>query len=57
MPRDFCQAVLGNLASLGAAGVQRVIEILQAELVMAMARTGRPSLASIDRTLLKVNFR
>jgi hypothetical protein len=32
-------------------------EILQGELVMAMAQTGRPTLASIDRTLVKTNFR
>jgi len=25
--------------------------------VMAMAQTGRPTLASIDRTLVKTNFR
>lgn len=45
------------LAAYGAAGVQRVLEILQAELVMAMAQTGRPNLASIDRTLVRTNFR
>ena len=45
------------LAAYGAAGVQRVLEILQAELVMAMAQTGRPNLASIDRTLVRINFR
>jgi 4-hydroxymandelate oxidase len=46
-----------GLAAYGAAGVQRIHEILQGELVMAMAQTGRPSLASIDRTLVKTNFR
>ncbi len=46
-----------GLASYGPAGVQRVLEILQGELVMAMAQTGRPTLASIDRTLVKTNFR
>jgi isopentenyl diphosphate isomerase/L-lactate dehydrogenase-like FMN-dependent dehydrogenase len=46
-----------GLAAYGAAGVQRVLEILQAELLMAMAQTGRPDLASIDRTLVRTHFR
>jgi 4-hydroxymandelate oxidase len=46
-----------GLAAYGPAGLQRVLEILQAELVMAMAQTGRPDLASIDRTLVRTNFR
>lgn len=46
-----------GLAAYGPAGVQRIIEILQAELVMAMAETGRPTLASIDRTLIRTHFR
>lgn len=46
-----------GLAAYGAPGVQRIHEILQDELVMAMAQTGRPTLASIDRTLVKTNFR
>ena len=46
-----------GLAAYGAAGVQRVLEMLQAELVMAMAQTGRPDLASIDRTLVRTHFR
>jgi isopentenyl diphosphate isomerase/L-lactate dehydrogenase-like FMN-dependent dehydrogenase len=32
------------------------LEILQAELVMAMAQTGRPTLASIDRSLVRTRF-
>ena len=46
-----------GLAAYGAAGVQRVLEILQAELVMAMAQMGRPTLASMDRTLVRTRFR
>ncbi|MSV36093.1 MAG: alpha-hydroxy-acid oxidizing protein [Bryobacterales bacterium] len=46
-----------GLGAFGAPGVKRVFEILQAELVMAMAQTGRPTLASIDRTLVKTRFR
>lgn len=45
-----------GLAAYGAPGVTRVLEILQGELVMAMAQTGRPTLASIDRTLVRTNF-
>ena len=40
-----------GVAAYGAAGMQRLLEIVQAELVMAMAGTGRPTLASIDRTV------
>jgi isopentenyl diphosphate isomerase/L-lactate dehydrogenase-like FMN-dependent dehydrogenase len=45
-----------GLGSFGAPGVQRVLEIMQTELVLAMAHTGRPSLASIDRTLVRTDF-
>lgn len=45
-----------GLAAYGAAGVQRVLEILQGELVQAMAATGRPTLRSIDRALVTTNF-
>ncbi len=45
-----------GLGSFGAPGVQRVLEILQAELVLAMAHTGRPSLSSIDRTLVRTDW-
>jgi len=44
---------LWGLAAYGAQGVQKVLEILQAELVQAMAATGRPTLASIDKNLGK----
>lgn len=47
---------LWGLGSYGAAGVQRVLEILQAELVEAMRYTGRTNLASIDRKLVLANF-
>jgi 4-hydroxymandelate oxidase len=51
------RAVRWGLAGYGAAGVQRVLEILQGELIVAMAQTGRANLAAIDRTLARVNFR
>ena len=45
-----------GLAAYGPQGVQRVLEIMQAEFVHAMAYTGRPTLASIDRTLVRTDF-
>lgn len=45
-----------GLAAYGPAGVQRILEIVQAELALAMANTGRASLDSIDRTLVRTNF-
>jgi len=47
---------LWGLAAYGPQGVQKVLEILQAELVQAMAATGRPTLASIDKTLVRTEF-
>ena len=46
--RPYCH----GLGVAGAAGVQRVIELLRDELVMAMKLAGRPALASIDETAL-----
>lgn len=45
-----------GLAAYGDKGVQRVLEVLQAELTAAMTATGRPTLASIDRTLVRTEF-
>jgi isopentenyl diphosphate isomerase/L-lactate dehydrogenase-like FMN-dependent dehydrogenase len=47
---------LWGLAAYGPQGLQKVLEILQAELVQAMTATGRPTLASIDRTLVRTEF-
>jgi 4-hydroxymandelate oxidase len=44
-----------GLAVGGAAGVQRVVELLVAELRMAMMLCGRASIADIDRTVLWTN--
>ena len=41
-----------GLAAGGEQGVARVINILRGELEMAMALSGRPTLASIDRSVL-----
>lgn len=45
--------ILWGLAANGAEGVHAVLEILRAELELAMVLTGRPNLASIDRSLIK----
>jgi 4-hydroxymandelate oxidase len=45
-----------GLGSYGAAGVQRVLELLQAELIQAMAATGQSTLASVSRTLVRTDF-
>lgn len=46
--------VLWGLAVNGAEGVCHVLEILRAELELAMALAGRPTLDSIDRSLVKM---
>ena len=45
-----------GLGAFGTAGAQRVIEIMQRELVAAAAAAGRPTLKSIDRTLVRTKF-
>jgi len=44
------------LAGFGAPGVERLLALMQRELVAAAASAGRPTLASIDRSLVKTNF-
>ena len=46
--------VLWGLAAGGARGVQQVLEILHTELELAMKLAGCPTLASINRSLLKL---
>jgi 4-hydroxymandelate oxidase len=43
---------LWGLGVAGAAGVTRVVQILRREFEMAMALTGRPTLAAIDRSVI-----
>jgi isopentenyl diphosphate isomerase/L-lactate dehydrogenase-like FMN-dependent dehydrogenase len=45
-----------GLGAFGAPGVQKVLEIMQRELVQAAASAGRRTLASIDKSAVKVNF-
>ncbi len=43
-----------GLAAFGQVGVQRVVELLRAELVLSMGLAGKPTLASIDRRLVRL---
>jgi 4-hydroxymandelate oxidase len=45
-----------GLGAFGPAGVQRLLEIVQAEFREAMARTGRTTIAALDRTAVRTNF-
>ena len=45
---------LWGLAAYGQTGVVRVMELLQTELALAMGLSGKPNLASIDRSLVKI---
>ena len=46
--------ILWGLSVDGQAGVERVLKLLHGELEMAMALAGKPTLASIDRSLVKI---
>ena len=50
------RAARWSLGAFGPAGVERLLGILQAEFRQAMASTGRTTLASLDRTVLRVDF-
>jgi 4-hydroxymandelate oxidase len=45
-----------GLGSYGVPGVQKILEIMQAEFKLAMAATGRTTLASINRSLVRTDF-
>lgn len=47
--------VMWGLASYGAEGVQGVVEMLQTELARYMCMCGRPSLAAVDPSLVRVH--
>jgi 4-hydroxymandelate oxidase len=47
--------ILWGLAVNGTEGVYHILEILRAELELAMILAGRPTLESIDRSLVKMN--
>ncbi len=46
--------ILWGLAVNGEAGVSHILEILRSELELAMVLSGRPTIASIDRSLVKI---
>ena len=50
------RATRWGLGAFGAAGAQKVLEIVQRELVDAAAAAGRATVASIDRTIVKTDF-
>jgi len=45
---------LWGLGAFGEAGVRRVMEILQRELAWAMALAGRPTIHTVDRSLIRI---
>ena len=45
-----------GLGAFGEEGAQRVLEIVNAELIQAMAFAGVSSLKDIDRSIVKTNF-
>jgi 4-hydroxymandelate oxidase len=45
-----------GLAAYGPPGVQRILEILQGELIQAMAYTGRTSIDAVDKTAVRTDF-
>ena len=50
------RAPLWGLGAFGPQGVQRVLEILQAELAGAMAHCGCPSVTAADPSMVKTDF-
>jgi 4-hydroxymandelate oxidase len=53
---ELGRAARWGLGAFGASGTQRLLELMQAELVNAAAYAGRQNLRSIDRSAVKVNF-
>jgi isopentenyl diphosphate isomerase/L-lactate dehydrogenase-like FMN-dependent dehydrogenase len=52
----FGRATRWGLGAFGAPGAERVLEMLQAELVAAMAASGRAALADLDETAVRARF-
>ncbi len=51
----IARPAIWGLAAYGAPGVQRVVEILQTDLGRDMAMCGRPTLQSIDSTVVRIH--
>ncbi|MEZ5361396.1 MAG: alpha-hydroxy-acid oxidizing protein [Bryobacterales bacterium] len=47
--------VLWGLAAWGAPGVQRLLELMQSELALAMGLAGQASVAELSRDLVKLH--
>jgi 4-hydroxymandelate oxidase len=47
--------VLWGLGAFGQQGVEKVLQLLETELALAMGLCGKPNLKSIDRSLLKID--
>ena len=47
--------ILWALAGYGEAGVAKMLQMLQMELAVAMALSGKPNIGAIDRSLVKVD--
>jgi 4-hydroxymandelate oxidase len=47
--------ILWGLVANGAVGIRHVLELLRAELELAMVLSGRPTIASIDRSLVRLS--
>jgi isopentenyl diphosphate isomerase/L-lactate dehydrogenase-like FMN-dependent dehydrogenase len=50
------RAARWGLGAFGPSGVQRLLEILQSEVRVAMAHTGRATLKALDRTAVRTRF-
>ena len=48
------RAYMWGLAAFGQVGVQRAVDLLRAELKVSMGLAGKPNLASIDRSLVRL---
>jgi len=53
---ELGRATRWGLGAFGAAGTQRLLEIVQQELVQSAAMAGRSTLKEIDKTAVKTNF-
>ncbi len=49
--------LMWGLAAYGAEGVETVLRMVQSELARSMGLSGRPNLAAIDRTLVRIHSR
>jgi isopentenyl diphosphate isomerase/L-lactate dehydrogenase-like FMN-dependent dehydrogenase len=53
---ELARAPLWGLGAFGDAGTERLLQIVQEELVQAAAMAGRRTLKDIDKTAVKTNF-